>query len=527
MGLVILLLFPVVGRWFFKRFDDRISQYIFVLGMVFLGAFLAEAAGIEAIIGAFLAGLALNRLIPHTSPLMNRIEFVGNALFIPFFLIGVGMLIDFRAFVKDWNTIKVAALMTATATVAKFLAAWLTQKTFRFSADERRVIFGLSNAQAAATLAAVLVGYNVILNKEELRIAEILGTDVAPIRLLGEEILNGSILMILVTCTIATFAAQKGANNIAFAEDTAVNEPEGDGEEERILIPLSSEEGAVELVNLSLAIKSKSNKKGLYALHVVNKDRVASGGGEKQGRKLLEVAVKTASAADVHMQDLLRYDLNLVNGITSVVREHSISDIILGLTRQKTLSSSFLGNLTDGILTRVNTTTIIYRHNQPLSTIKRHVVVVPPRAERETGFPFWVSKLWNIARNTGARIVFYGSESTLAILKQVQERHPAELGFEQFDDWNDFLVLSRELHNDHNLVVVMSRKDHPSFHPVMQRIPNYLNKYFEKFNFILIYPMQIGVGPSGGLNLRDPAFLEPLELLEEVGNTLSKLFRKK
>jgi Kef-type K+ transport system membrane component KefB len=164
-GLIVMFLFPIIGRWFLKRYEDNVLQYIFVLVMVFLGAVLAEAAGIEAIIGAFLSGLALNRLIPSTSSLMNRIEFVGNAIFIPFFLIGVGMLVDYRAFFNDFETIKVAAVMTIVATSAKFIAAWLTQKSFKFSIDERRLIFGLSNAQAAATLAAVLVGYNVIIGE--------------------------------------------------------------------------------------------------------------------------------------------------------------------------------------------------------------------------------------------------------------------------------------------------------------------------------------------------------------------------
>ena len=143
----VMIVFPIVGRWFFKRCEDNVSQYIFVLVMVFLGAYLAELAGLESIIGAFLAGMALNRLIPSTSPLMNRVEFVGNAIFIPFFLIGVGMLIDYRAFFTNWDTIKVGAVMIVVATVAKFGAAWLTQKTFRMSVDQRRGIFGLSNAQ--------------------------------------------------------------------------------------------------------------------------------------------------------------------------------------------------------------------------------------------------------------------------------------------------------------------------------------------------------------------------------------------
>jgi Kef-type K+ transport system membrane component KefB len=226
-------------------------------------------AGIEAIIGAFLAGLALNRLIPRTSPLMNRIEFVGNALFIPFFLIGVGMLIDYRVLFQDFETIKVAVIMVVIATASKFIAAWLTQKTFRFSKDERRLIFGLSNAQAAATLAAVLVGYNIILNKDEISRAALNGIVVEPERLLNESILNGTILMILVTCTIATFIAQKGAQNIALKEVTENNANENEIQE-KILVPVNKMEAVEELINLALIIKSKRNKSNLFALTIID-----------------------------------------------------------------------------------------------------------------------------------------------------------------------------------------------------------------------------------------------------------------
>ncbi|HEX9826612.1 MAG TPA: cation:proton antiporter, partial [Flavobacteriaceae bacterium] len=349
-GLIVMLLFPIIGRWFFKRFDDNVSQYIFVLVMVFLGAVLAEMAGIEAIIGAFLAGLALNRLIPHTSPLMNRIEFVGNAIFIPFFLIGVGMLIDYRAFFKDFETIKVASVMIIVATTAKFLAAWITQKTYKFSVDERRLIFGLSNAQAAATLAAVLVGYNVIVGETETG---------EPIRLLSESILNGTILMILFTCTIASFVAQKGAKNIALLESTDTT-AEDEETQEKILIPISNIETTDELINLGVTIKSKKNKDGLFALSVVDNNTI-DGSADKQAKKILNKAAVTASATDNLIHKLLRYHQNIVNGITSVAKEHKITDLILGLHINKGISDSFLGNLTEGILTKCNTTTLIYK----------------------------------------------------------------------------------------------------------------------------------------------------------------------
>jgi len=529
-GLVVMLVFPIIGRWFFKRFEDNISQYIFVLAMVFLGGFLAEAAGVEAIIGAFLAGLALNRLIPHTSPLMNRIEFVGNALFIPFFLIGVGMLIDYRAFIKDLETIKVAAVMTTIAMTAKYSAAYLTQKIFGYTADERRIIFGLSNAQAAATLAAVLVGYNIILNRPAIADAEALGFILEPERLLNESVLNGTILMILVTCTVASFVAQKGAQGIALAEASEDGADDSDTSEERILIPMSNLENVAELVNLSITIRSKKNRKGLYGLSVIDDDNSGSTA-VKQAEKVLDQAVTIAASTDNGMEKLLRYDLNIVNGISSVVKEHRITDLVMGLHRQRELSDSFLGTLTEGILTRCNTTTLLYKPFQPLSTIKRHLIIVPDRAEKEVGFPFWLIKVWNIARNTGEKLVFYGSPQTLDVIRDVNAKHPVPCEFIGFDDWNDFLILSRDVTKDDNLVIVMSRSGHPSFNTNMTKIPTYLNKYFDQNSFILIYPIQAGVAGNSSIDYRNPSVLEPLrenlDRLDDLGKTIGRLFKGK
>jgi Kef-type K+ transport system membrane component KefB len=526
-GTIVMVLFPIIGRWFFKRFDDNISQYIFVLGMVFMGAFLAEAAGIEAIIGAFLAGLALNRLIPHTSPLMNRLEFVGNALFIPFFLIGVGMLIDFRVFYSDLETIKVAIVMVLIAISAKFLAAWAAQKTFGFSRSERQIIFGLSNAQAAATLAAVLVGYNIILNKAEIDQGILDGLVIEPQRLLNESVLNGTILMILVTCTIASIAALRGGTKIAL-EESSLNEDEKEDEDkisERILIPVNNEATARDLIDLSITIKSKNNRSGIYALNIIDEDSNINQ--EKRAKKILNSINTIAASTDNHITELIRYDLNIINGISGVVREHKITDVILGLHSHKDLTPGFLGDLTEGILTKCNTTTLIYKAVQPLSTIKRHIVIIPERAEKEIGFPFWLIKLWNIARNTGGKLDFYAPKSTLNFIKEIQTSHPVESDFTIFEDWDDFLILSREVNNDDNIVVVFSRKEYASYQPIMTKVPDYLNKYFKKNNFILIYPIQTGMTDDQPNLLRNPAVSEPLEKLDEIGKTIGRLFKRK
>ena len=480
-ALIVLFGFPFIGRWFFKHVHDNISQYIFVLVMVFLGSFLAQVAGMEAIIGAFLSGLALNRLIPQSSPLMNRVEFVGNAIFIPFFLLGVGMLIDYRTFFTSFETIKVGLIMIIVATAAKYIAAWMTQKTFHLSTDQRSVIFGLSNAQAAATLAAVMVGYNVIT-----------GTDAngEPIRLLNESVLNGTILMILVTCTIASFAAQKGAHNIA-AQDISEKE-ENKKESEHILIPVSNEETVEELVNLSLAIKSPQNKNGLFALKVIDNHH-SDEKALKQSRRVLQTAVNTAAATDTRMKDLLRYDLSVSNAIASVVKEREITDLVVGLHKEKDIPAAFLGHIVESVLAESSVSTFIYKPAQPISTVRRHLIIIPELAEKEIGFNQIIFRLRNVTQNTGAATVFYGSEATLNALKKLLAKKSGEASYIEFNDWDDFLIVFRDIKPDDTMWIILSRKEGLSYAPAMARIPKYLNKYFQANSFVLAYPVQAGM----------------------------------
>ena len=480
-ALIVLFGFPFIGRWFFKHVHDNISQYIFVLVMVFLGSFLAQVAGMEAIIGAFLSGLALNRLIPQSSPLMNRVEFVGNAIFIPFFLLGVGMLIDYRTFFTSFETIKVGLIMIIVATAAKYIAAWMTQKTFHLSTDQRSVIFGLSNAQAAATLAAVMVGYNVIT-----------GTDAngEPIRLLNESVLNGTILMILVTCTIASFAAQKGAHNIA-AQDISDKE-ENKKESEHILIPVSNEETVEELVNLSLAIKSPQNKNGLFALKVIDNHH-SDEKALKQSRRVLQTAVNTAAATDTRMKDLLRYDLSISNAIASVVKEREITDLVVGLHKEKDIPAAFLGHIVESVLAESSVSTFIYKPAQPVSTVRRHLIIIPELAEKEIGFNQIIFRLRNVTQNTGAATVFYGSEATLNALKKLLAKKSGEASYIEFNDWDDFLIVFRDIKPDDTMWIILSRKEGLSYAPAMARIPKYLNKYFQANSFVLAYPVQAGM----------------------------------
>ena len=209
-----------------------------------------------------------------------------------------------------------------------------------------------------------------------------------------------------------------------------------------------------------------------------------------------------------------------------MVKEHKISDIILGLHVTKGISDSFLGHLTDGILQRCNVTTLIYKPAQPFGTISRHLVLVPDRAEEEVGFDAWLDKLWNMSHNSGATVVIYGGERTLAPIRERQERDAIECTFVPFNDWNDFLILSRDVRPNDNLVIVMSRKEKPSFQKAMHKVPGYLNKYFQDSSFLLIYPMQEGVGEAAEVGMRDATMLEPLLQINKFGRSLSGVLRR-
>ncbi|MEG1950265.1 MAG: cation:proton antiporter [Odoribacter sp.] len=512
---LIVVLFPMLGRWFFKHYEDSVGQYIFVLALVFLASFLAEAAGLEAIIGAFLAGLALNRLIPNTSALMNRIDFVGNAIFIPFFLIGVGMLVNIRTFTSGWTALWVAVVMTIIATLSKFIAAWITEKSFRLTRDEGGLLFGLSNAQAAATLAAVMIGYKVILGTDEIG---------NPIRLLNEDVLNGTIVMILITCMIASLVTQRSAQNIAISEMSGDRIGDNDDEQERILIPLSNSETVEELITLGTAIKSRRNKAKLVVVSIVKSDNIDATV-EKEAKLLLEKAKKVAAATELYIEPVLRYDLNIVNGIRNVAKEHKITDIVIGLRTQKDISDTFLGKLTEEVLSKCSTTTLAYRPMQPMSTVKRYIVVIPENAEKEIGFPYWLISVWNLGKNIGTKLVFYGNPNILNILKLVHSRHFIDAEFKEFTDWDNFTEVAREMQDNDALMLVMSRRNCPSYSRHMEYVPTYINKYFNTKNCILIFPIQLGIGEDIS-TFRSISMIDHIEGMDGLVQVLAKLFKK-
>ena len=500
-GCVVFYIFPIIARWFFKKFEEPVSQYIFVLAMVFLGAFLAQLAGLEPIIGAFLAGLSLNRFIPHSSALMNRIDFVGNAFFIPFFLISVGMLVDFSVLFKGLGALKVAGVMTILAIISKYLAAWLMQKTFRFSVLERQIIFGLSTARVGATLAVVLVGYNIIIG--ETAAGE-------PIRLLNEDVLNGTILMILVTCTISSFIVEKNAQKLALKEE---NISRDDPTHEKILISLAYPETVTELIDFGLMLKPKNSTIPVYALNIVS-DESTESKTKTVAKKMMEKAVNHAAATGQAIIPITRYDMNISNGIVYTLKEQNITDLLIGL-HHEAKQDNFLGPITERILKHTSETVFIYKSVQPFNTLKRIIVAVTGKAELEPGFAHWFTKLSTIASEAGMPIEFFGSKDSLKELRdqQIVQKAEGKMLFHEFSNWDDFLIFSRVVRKNDLLVILSSRKGHVSYQSQLEKLPYYLSRYFIENSFIMLYPQQI----DKGIKMGDIQFVD-----SSLGDTISE-----
>ncbi|MEO6917110.1 MAG: cation:proton antiporter [Chitinophagaceae bacterium] len=508
-GGIVFLIFPLVARWFFKRFGDAVSQYIFVLAMVFLGAFLAELAGLEPIIGAFISGLALNKFIPHTSALMNRIEFVGNAFFIPFFLISVGMLVDISVLFKGFGAVKVAAVMTIFAILGKYLAALATQKTFRLSKDERQMIFGLSTARVGATLAVVLVGYNIIIG--ETAAGE-------PIRLLNEDVLNGVVLMILITCTLSSFIVERTAGRMALQEDHLPQ----DGNE-RILICLAYPETVTELIDFGLMLKPRHSNIPVYTLNVVS-DENEDGTTESVAKKMMLKAVSHAAATEQTIIPITRFDISISNGIIYTLKEQNITDLLIGIHHNAN-QTNFLGQTAEKILKQIPETVFIYKSVQPFNTLRKLVVIVTLNAEMEPGFGHWFTKLVTISKESGLDTQFYASAATITELQgyQAAMKLDGKMSFTEFNNWDDFLIFSRELKKDDLMVIVSSRKGHPSYHAALERLPYYLSTYFTSNSFIMLYPQQL----ERGIKMDDVQYVDS-SLAESVTKSglLGRIFSR-
>ena len=475
-GLAILI--PKLTRWFQRRYSDAVMQFIFVMAMLFMSAVLSESIGLEGIFGAFLSGLILNRYIPHVSPLMNRIEFIGNALFIPYFLIGVGMLINVRLAFSDTGVLWVALAITLFGTAGKAIAAYLSALLFRLPLNTSgNMMFGLTSAHAAGAIAIIMVGMR-------------LTTPDGSVLVTG-EMLNGVVLMILLTCLISTVVTEQAAQQITLRDKEIPQEDTQD--DEKMLIPMKYPEYAVRLVNLAIMMRNPKLGRGLVGLSVVYDD-VDMRLNQERGQRLLEKVQQYAAAADVKMQTQVRVAANIANGIKHAFKEFRASEIIIGMHMHQEVSASFWGEFHQSLFNGLNRQIIMARLKQPLSTIRRIEVAVPSRAQFEPGFYRWLERVARLSVNLECRTIFHGRTDTLALINQyVRNRHPEmRVEFMQMDHWNEMPRLAATIAEDHLFIVIAARKGTVSYKNALEHLPEEIQQFFSGKNIIIIFPDQHG-----------------------------------
>ena len=472
------LLIPKLTRWFLRRYSDAVMQFIFVMAMLFMSAVLSESIGLEGIFGAFLSGLILNRYIPHVSPLMNRIEFIGNALFIPYFLIGVGMLINVRLAFSDTGVLWVALAITLFGTAGKAIAAYLSALLFRLPLNTSgNMMFGLTSAHAAGAIAIIMVGMR-------------LTTPDGSVLVTG-EMLNGVVLMILLTCLISTVVTEQAAQQITLRDKEIPQEDTQD--DEKMLNPMKYPEYAVRLVNLAIMMRNPKLGRGLVGLSVVYDD-VDMRLNQERGQRLLEKVQQYAAAADVKMQTQVRVAANIANGIKHAFKEFRASEIIIGMHMHPEVSASFWGEFHQSLFNGLNRQIIMARLKQPLSTIRRIEVAVPSRAQFEPGFYRWLERVARLSVNLECRTIFHGRTDTLALINQyVRNRHPEmRVEFMQMDHWNEMPRLAATIAEDHLFIVIAARKGTVSYKNALEHLPEEIQQFFSGKNIIIIFPDQHG-----------------------------------
>ena len=508
------LVIPKVAKWFFRKLEsEKHSHYVFVLFVVFLAAFLAELAGVEPIIGAFVAGLALNRLIPHTSALMNRIEFIGNSIFIPFFLISVGMLVDLSVILKGPMALIVAGTLTIAALGSKWVAAFFTRLAFKYSPAQQNLIFGLSSAHAAATLAVILVGYN----------AEIL----------DENILNGTIILILITCVVASLVTEKAAKQIILnAEDEEVLETTaGGGINEHILLPIANFENMEKLIDFATMIRDKKSTHPITLLSVVPNDEEAEKNILKARRKL-DTIVQHASASETEVNFIATIDHNVSSGIARTSREIMSDIVIQGWPRRKRMLDKLLGERSENILNSTDKTVFACHLDMAMVAHKRIIVCSFPLAEMETGFPLWLSKTAKLAQELGISIVHFCNKRTEEAIDKLAQRLKlsAEMTFQEFNQWNDFVNLTEQMDPDDMIVLVSARKGGVSYQSVLDNLPEKLERKFEQNSRVIIFPNQQGFSEFGDIEYNtfgSKSLARGINsTLHQVGKELGNMFGK-
>lgn len=468
-----LLILPRLGQWFFRniQYDNNID-FVFMVAVLFTTAFFAGLAGLAPIIGAFMAGLLLNRLVPSSSTLMSRIQFVGNALFIPFFLISVGMLVDVRVLgsLEVWMLAVVFSLLVF---FGKGLAALIVRFLFKFTNEEALVVYGLTTPQSAATLAVTLVGFE--------------------LGFFDTTAVNAVVIMILITCLVGPYLVEKYGRAVAIQEDEKPYE--SSDAPQRILVPLANPETSDALMDIAFMVRDDKFDQPINPL------TVARDGGDVEaqvakGEKMLSHAVIHAAAANVPVNPVTRVDLNISKGIARAVNEMRITNIIIGWNGQISTKRAVFGTILDQLLREVDEMVMVSKIEKPVNTVSRIIVAIPPYAALESGFNSSMRSIKLMAEQIGGDLEIVATYDREDYVKKRIEKIKPELDFScnSLVQWSELpRWLEQNQKEDDMFILISARVGSLSWRPGLDRLPRVIAQRYPGLSFITVYPSEVEV----------------------------------
>ena len=509
---IMFLLIPRIAKWFFSKLDsEKTSQYIFVLSVLFFSAFLAEVAGVEGIIGAFVAGLVLNRLIPTNSILMNRIDFIGNSLFIPFFLIFVGMVVDYRAFFNGTWPLIIAGVLTAFAIFSKWLAALVTQWIFKMSNNERQIIFGLSTSHAAATLAIIMVGYNN-------------GNGILDI-----NIVNGTVILILFTCMTSSFVTEAAGKKllIQISEESDLDENETRLRNQHIIVSINELSGNEQLLDFALLISDQKVINPISVVSVYPNDAAAERMIRKS-RKSLEDIVKHFSGHESKLNTIATIDHNVSSGLSRVAKELVADIVVLNDSRNKNLLSRIIGDDRAHLLDVCDRTIFFCQLDNPSVSYDKVIVIAPPLSELESNFALWVERVIRLGQELTISIDLYASKATHERFEKVGLANKLDFNihFQEIENVDDFFLYFDK--KDHGIIVFCgARIGSVSYDLGTESFADKIEKACPNNDTIFIYPgMELDKMNENYNDISSTAINAGVETIQKIGREVGNIFKK-
>lgn len=469
-GLVALIAFgiPLLTRWFFNHATESGgAQFLFVITVVCGCAYLSHFAKMEPIIGAFLTGAVFNRLIPEQSALMNRLVFVGNTLFIPFFLISVGMLVNVGVMGASLHNWIVVVSMVVCVIATKYAAAVVTRKLFGYSADAGKVIFGLSVVQAAATLAAVIVGYN--------------------LKIFDEAVLNGAIAMILVSCPLGAWMVDRYGRSLIDREPAPA---ETTPTEQRLMVSVAHPETSLRMLNLSFLLRDRSKHGNIYPVTIVN-DLDNTDEAVARGEKLLNACLAESAAAEIEISPSVRVDLNPSDGLIRAAMELRATVMLAGWSRKQLLSSRLFGTVSEKLLSACPPRLIFCHLVRPLNTTRRILLPLPVLAERRTDLTALLHDARRLARQIGATLRIYWASGGRGDLKRKinATRPTCPLELIGADTWNQIqTALLSDIGPDDLILLPGDRHSGIFWTPALDKLQEIIFARFPDNNLLCAYP---------------------------------------